>query len=57
MLSETYEVKKHDKKLADEQKIPFSSVVQFWKDTDFQGYSPDHVTTYQPTKKQHNKRR
>ena len=51
VLSETCEGKKHDKKLADEQDIPFPEGSKLWKDTGFQGYEPEHTTPYQPTKK------
>lgn len=51
VLSETCEGKKHDKKLADEQEIPFPEGSKLLKDTGFQGYEPEHTTTYQPTKK------
>jgi hypothetical protein len=51
VLSETCEGKKHDKKLADEQKIPFPEGCSLWKDTGFQGYEPEHIISYQPTKK------
>jgi len=51
VLSETCEGKKHDKKLADEQDIPFPEGSKLWKDTGFQGYEPEHITTYQPMKK------
>jgi hypothetical protein len=51
VLSRTVEGKKHDKKLADEQAIPFPSGSHLWKDTGFQGYEPQDVHTYQPTKK------
>jgi hypothetical protein len=51
VLSETCEGKKHDKKLADEQDIPFPEGSSLWKDTGFQGYEPEHITSYQPTKK------
>ena len=50
-LSATCEGKKHDKKLADEQAIPFPKGSKIWKDTGFQGYEPEGVTTYQPMKK------
>ena len=50
-LSATVEGKKHDKKLADEQAIPFPKGSKVWKDTGFQGYEPEGVTTYQPMKK------
>jgi hypothetical protein len=51
VLSATCEGKKHDKKLADEQAIPFPKGSKVWKDTGFQGYEPEGVTTYQPMKK------
>lgn len=51
VLSATCEGKKHDKKLADEQAIRFPKGSKVWKDTGFQGYEPEHVITYQPTKK------
>ena len=50
-LSATSEGKKHDKKLADEQAIAFPKGSKVWKDTGFQGYEPEGVTTYQPMKK------
>ena len=51
VLSATCEGKKHDKKLADEQAIPFPKGSKVWKDTGFQGYEPEGVTTFQPMKK------
>jgi hypothetical protein len=51
VLSATCEGKKHDKKLADEQAIPFPKGSKVWKDTGFQGYEPEGVATYQPMKK------
>jgi len=51
VLSATCEGKKHDKKLADEQAIPFPKGSQVWKDSGFQGYEPEGVVTYQPMKK------
>ncbi len=51
VLSATVEGKKHDKKLADEQEIPFPKGSKVWQDTGFQGYGPEGVTTYQPMKK------
>jgi hypothetical protein len=50
-LSATCEGKKHDKKLADEQDPPFLKGSRLWKDTGFQGYEPQGVTTFQPRKK------
>jgi DDE superfamily endonuclease len=51
VLSQTCEGKKHDKKLADEQNLRFPTGSKVWKDTGFQGYEPEDVTTYQPRKK------
>jgi len=51
VLSRTVEGKKHDKKLADEQDIPFPPNSQLWKDTGYQGYEPEGVETHQPKKK------
>ena len=51
VLSATSAGKKHDKKLADEQSIPFPKGSKVWKDTGFQGYEPAGITTYQPMKK------
>ncbi len=45
------EGKKHDKKLADEEGYQFPKVSKLWKDTGFQGYEPENVTTFQPKKK------
>ena len=50
-LSETVEGKKHDKKLADEEGYQFPKGSKLWKDTGFQGYEPENVTTFQPKKK------
>ena len=47
-LSATCEGKKHDKKLADEQDPLFPKGSRLWKDTGFQGYEPQGVTTFQP---------
>ena len=51
VLSPTCEGKKHDKKLADEQELPFPPGSKLWQDTGFQGYAPEHVTIFQPQKK------
>ena len=51
VLSPTVEGKKHDKKLADEQDIPFPPDSKLWKDTGYQGYEPKNTQTFQPTKK------
>ena len=50
-LSETVEGKKHEKKLADEEGYQFPPGSKLWKDTGFQGYEPENVTTFQPKKK------
>jgi hypothetical protein len=50
-LSPTVEGKRHDKKLADEQDGAFPPGSTLWKDTGFQGYEPNHIKTFQPTKK------
>ena len=50
-LSTTCEGKKHDKKLADEQALRFPKGSKLWKDTGFQGYEPEEVTTLQAKKK------
>jgi hypothetical protein len=50
-LSETVEGKRHDKKLADDEQYEFPEGSELWKDTGFQGYEPENVTTFQPKKK------
>ncbi|MEM9949235.1 MAG: transposase family protein [Cyanobacteria bacterium P01_D01_bin.36] len=50
-LSDTYEGKKHDKKIADEEAYCFPPDSQLLQDTGFQGYKPDGVTILQPKKK------
>ena len=50
-LSATCEGKKHDKRLADEQAQRFPKGSKLWKDTGFQGYEPEGVTTLQVKKK------
>lgn len=50
-LSATVAGKMHDKKIADEQAIPFPKGSHLWKDTGFQGYEPPDITTWQPRKK------
>lgn len=50
-LSQTVEGKRHDKKLADEEQYRFPKGSKLWKDTGFQGYEPEDVTTFQPKKK------
>jgi hypothetical protein len=50
-LSQTVEGKRHDKKLADDEQYEFPEGSKLWKDTGFQGYEPEDVTTFQPKKK------
>lgn len=50
-LSDTYEGKKHDKKIADEEAYQFPQESTLWQDTGFQGYAPEGVTIEQPQKK------
>ncbi len=53
-LSDTYEGKKHDKAICDEEDYRFPQGTQLWKDTGFQGYEPAGVKTHQPKKKPRN---
>lgn len=50
-LSDTYEGKKHDKKIADEEGYPFPNGSTLWQDTGFQGFAPVGVIIKQPKKK------
>jgi DDE superfamily endonuclease/Helix-turn-helix of DDE superfamily endonuclease len=50
-LSNTYEGKKHDKKIADEEGYEFPPESTLWQDTGFQGYAPEGVSIEQPQKK------
>ncbi|MGV0027419.1 transposase [Phormidesmis priestleyi] len=50
-LSDTYEGKKHDKKIADEEAYQFPQASTLWQDTGFQGYAPEGVKIEQPKKK------
>lgn len=50
-LSDTYEGKKHDKKIADEEVYCFPPDSHLLQDTGFQGYKPDGATVLQPKKK------
>jgi hypothetical protein len=50
-LSDTYEGKKHDKAICDEEDYQFPLGSKLWKDTGFQGYEPQGVITLQPKKK------
>ncbi len=53
-LSDTYEGKKHDKAICDEEDYRFPKGIQLWKDPGFQGYEPAGVKTHQPKKKPRN---
>jgi hypothetical protein len=50
-LSDTYEGKKHDKAIGDEEDYQFPLGSKLWQDTGFQGYRPEGVITIQPKKK------
>lgn len=50
-LSDTYEGKKHDKKICDEEQPTFPEGSTLYKDTGYQGYEPENVNTIQPKKK------
>jgi hypothetical protein len=50
-LSQTYEGKRHDKKIADEESPTYPTDIGVYKDTGFQGYEPEGVQTFQPQKK------
>ena len=50
-LSQTYEGKRHDKKIADEENPTYPDDIGVYQDTGFQGYAPDGVKTFQPQKK------
>jgi hypothetical protein len=50
-LSQTYEGKRHDKKIADDENPTFPQDLSLYKDTGFQGYEPQGVKTFQPHKK------
>ncbi len=50
-LSKTYEGKKHEKTICDEEEPTYPKGSQLLKDTGFQGYEPEDVATQQPKKK------
>ncbi len=50
-LSQTYEGKKHDKAIADQEQLTFPEEIVLAQDTGFQGYAPDGVIICQPKKK------
>ena len=53
-LSGTYEGKRHDKKIADEEGHCFPAGTKLLQDTGYQGYRPEGVTIIQPKKKPRN---
>jgi hypothetical protein len=53
-LSDTYEGKKHDKAIADEEDLQFPDGSTLWQDTGFQGFAPEGVSIQQPKKKPRN---
>jgi hypothetical protein len=50
-VSKTYEGKRHDKSIADEQAYVFPQGSQLYQDTGFQGYKPPGIEVIQPKKK------
>ena len=50
-MSPTYEGKRHDKKIVDEEQPAFPQHIFLYKDTGFQGYDPEGIITFQPQKK------
>jgi hypothetical protein len=50
-LSNTYEGKVHDKKIADQENPTFPEGASLFQDTGFEGYKPKGVIIYQPKKK------
>jgi hypothetical protein len=50
-LGATYEGKKHDKKIADEEEITFPEGIELYRDSGFQGHELENVTIHQPKKK------
>ena len=50
-LSGTYEGKKHDRKIPDEENPAFPEGSTVFKDTGFQGYEPENTVCHQPEKK------
>lgn len=53
-VSDTYEGKKHDKKIVDEEKYQFPPGSTLWQDTGFQGFDPPGVIVKRPMKKPRN---
>ncbi len=53
-VSDTYEGRKHDKRIADEEDYRFPRGSKVLQDTGFQGHQPNGVTVLQPKKKPRN---
>lgn len=54
-LSGTYEGSVHDKKICDEENVSFIPGINLWKDTGYEGYTPERVNIKQPIKKKRGK--
>ena len=50
-LSQTYEGRRHEKKIVDEENPTYPTDISLYKDTGFQGDEPEGVKTFQPQKK------
>jgi hypothetical protein len=50
-LSQTFAGRTHDKRICDEEGYVFPPGCVLFKDTGFQGFEPENVSTYQPKKK------
>jgi hypothetical protein len=50
-LSQTYEGKRHDKKIVDEENPTYPEDIDVYQATGFPGYAPAGVKTVQPQKK------
>jgi len=50
-LGATHEGKKHDKRIAEEEKLKFPEEIDLYQDAGFQGLKIEGVKTYQPKKK------
>jgi hypothetical protein len=53
-LSHTWAGRIHDKRICDEEDYTFPPGCVLFKDTGFQGFEPENVSTYQPKKKPRN---
>lgn len=53
-LGHTFEGRKHDKKMVDEEAITFPTESFLWKDLGYHGYLPDNVHCFEPHKKPKN---